>query len=108
MQLAERCGPWFADALSGVVAYQELLFPGGSMEAVLPVYEDAVSAAFYNGCVVAVVDAILLLLPKGRDVEVELTETSKSWNMRVQRHPSLSDPDGRILQIEGLSRVECD
>lgn len=50
----------------------------------------------------------MVLLPKGRDVEVELTETSKSWNMRVQRHPSLSDPDGRILQIEGLSRVECD
>ena len=37
VQLAERCGPHFAEALTSTVAYQELLFPGGSMEAVLPV-----------------------------------------------------------------------
>ena len=66
VQLAERCGPRLADALSGKVAYQELLFPGGSMEAVLPVYEDAVGAAFYNGCVVAAVKAIHSLLSSRR------------------------------------------
>ena len=57
-----------ADALSGKVAYQELLFPGGSMEAVLPVYEDTVSAAFYNGCVVSAVESVLALLPAERCV----------------------------------------
>jgi hypothetical protein len=66
VHLAERCGPRLADALSGVVAHQELLFPGGSMEAVLPVYEDAVGAAFYNGCVVAAIEATLSLLPEAR------------------------------------------
>ena len=70
MQLAERCGPQLADALAGAVAYQALLFPNGSMEAVLPVYEQAVGAAFYNGCVVAAVEAVLALLPEGRRVVV--------------------------------------
>jgi SAM-dependent methyltransferase len=68
VQLAERCGPRFAEALSSAVAYQELLFPGGSMEAVLPVYEHAVGGAWYNGCVVAAVEAVLALLPAGRRV----------------------------------------
>ena len=63
VQLAERCGPQLGEALSGVVAYQELLFPGGSMEVVLPVYEKAVASAFYNKCVVAVFEAVLTLLP---------------------------------------------
>ena len=68
VQLAERCGPRLADALTGAAAYQELLFPGGSMEAVLPVYEDAAYAAFYNGCVVATCGAIASLLPGGRPI----------------------------------------
>lgn len=50
--------------------------------------------------------AILLL--KGRDVEVELTEASKSWTMQASLHQSLSDPDGRVLKLEGLSRVKRD
>lgn len=50
----------------------------------------------------------ILLLPKGRDVEVELTESSKSWNMSVEMHTSLSDPEGRVLQLMGLCRVERD
>ena len=70
VQLAERCGPRFADALTGAVAYQELLFPGGSMEKVLPVYEDSPSSAFYNGCVVAAVEAVLALMPAGRRITV--------------------------------------
>ena len=65
VQLAKRCGSKLADALSGSIAYQELLFPGGSMDAVLPVYEHAVVGAFYNGCVVAAVEALLELLPAG-------------------------------------------
>ena len=66
--LASRCGPHLRAALQGTTAYQELLFPGGSMETVLPVYEDAVTASFYNGCVVAVVEVILALPPGGRRV----------------------------------------
>ena len=62
VQLTERCGPRLADALSGAVAFQELLFPGGSMEAVLPVYEQAAMSAFYNACVVAAIEAVLSLL----------------------------------------------
>ena len=62
VQLAERCGPRLADALSSRVRYQELLFPGGSLKAVLPVYESAVAASFYNACVVAAVDVALGLI----------------------------------------------
>ena len=70
VQLAEKCGPWLADALSGNVAYQELLFPGGSMEAVLPVYEHGVCGAFYNSCVVAAVEGILAFLPSENRIVV--------------------------------------
>ena len=66
VQLVEQVGPHFGKALSSAVAYQALLFPGGSMEAVLPVYEDAVIAAFYNGCVVAAVESVLALVPVER------------------------------------------
>ena len=63
MALTERCGARLADALTGVVPYQELLFPGGSMDAVLPVYKDAVVARFYNECVVC----LLYTSPSPRD-----------------------------------------
>ena len=66
--LAVRCGSRFGDALCGAVAYQELLFPGGSMEAVLPVYEDAPVSAFYNECVVAAVKSIIAVLPPQRSI----------------------------------------
>jgi SAM-dependent methyltransferase len=69
-QLAEKLGPRFAEMLSSTVAYQEHLFPGGSMESVLPVYEDAPLGKFYNGCVVAAVTSILSLLPTGRKITV--------------------------------------
>jgi hypothetical protein len=69
-QLAESTGPRFADALASVVAYQELLFPGGSMDAVLPVYETAVVAVFFNDCIVAATKAILASLNELRAVVV--------------------------------------
>eukprot|EP00964_Phaeocystis_antarctica_P107069 scaffold71841_cov76-Phaeocystis_antarctica.AAC.3 len=50
--------------------YQELLFPGGSMDTVLPVYKDGVVASFYNECVVAAVRAIVDALPEGRLLRV--------------------------------------
>jgi acyl transferase domain-containing protein/NADPH:quinone reductase-like Zn-dependent oxidoreductase/acyl carrier protein len=66
--LAERCGPRFEDALTCTVAYQELLFPGGSMELTRPVYEEAVAATFYNLCVVAAVEVFLANVRAGRRV----------------------------------------
>ena len=68
VQLAERCGPRLADALLSTVAYQELLFPNGSMEVVLPMYEDSVISSFYNACVVVAVETVLTLLPLGQRV----------------------------------------
>ena len=68
VQLAERCGPLLARALSGAVAYHELLFPGGSMHAVLPIYEDAPIGVFYNGCLVAAIQALLPLMSAERQV----------------------------------------
>ena len=43
------------------------------MELARAVYEDAVGAAFYNGCVVAAVAAIIAMLPESRRLEVGLT-----------------------------------
>jgi 16S rRNA (guanine527-N7)-methyltransferase len=45
------------------------------------------------------------LLLKGQNVEVELTESNKSWRMEVIRHKSRSDPSGVILEIRELHRV---
>jgi 16S rRNA (guanine527-N7)-methyltransferase len=46
-----------------------------------------------------------LWLWKGQDVEAELTEAAKSWNMRIERHRSISDPTGTILHLRELSRA---
>ena len=37
----------------------DMLFPGGSMSAVLPVYERSAGALFFNGRIVAAVEAVL-------------------------------------------------
>ena len=42
---------------------------------------------------------------KGQNVEPELTQSHKSWRMRVDRHPSQSDAQGVILEIHELRRV---
>ena len=68
VQLAERCGPNLHAVLMGAIHYQELLFPGGSMDAVLPVYESAVYACFYNQCIIVAIEAILQHLPSDRRV----------------------------------------
>jgi SAM-dependent methyltransferase len=68
LQLAQRCGPQLQGALLGTVAYQELLFPGGSMDAVQPMYDSSALATFYNVCVVAAAEAILALLPRWRRI----------------------------------------
>jgi len=44
------------------------------------------------------------LFPKGQDVEAELTEASKYWNMRATLAPSRTDPKARIVMISALER----
>jgi 16S rRNA (guanine527-N7)-methyltransferase len=43
------------------------------------------------------------LFPKGQDVEAELTEASKSWNMTADLLPSRTDPKGRIVVVRALA-----
>jgi len=50
------------------------------------------------------VDSICLFL-KGSRVEEELTEAKKTWRMRVERFPSLSDPSGTILRMKQVARA---
>jgi len=44
------------------------------------------------------------LFPKGQDVEGELTEASKYWNIQVGLIPSLTDPRGRVVVLRHLER----
>ena len=46
-------------------------------------------------------DSVCLFL-KGQDVDSELTETTKSMNMEVERMPSLTAPSATILRLRGL------
>ncbi len=45
------------------------------------------------------------LFLKGEDVEAELAEARKTWALKVDLLPSLSDPRGRIVRVEGAERV---
>ncbi|NOX72855.1 MAG: 16S rRNA (guanine(527)-N(7))-methyltransferase RsmG [Alphaproteobacteria bacterium] len=47
----------------------------------------------------------VLLLPKGKNHELELTEARKYWTFELQKTQSVTDPDGVILKIEGLGRA---
>lgn len=44
------------------------------------------------------------LLLKGQDVDAELTEATKYWNIKYERAPSITDPSGRILIVQELHR----
>ena len=44
------------------------------------------------------------LFPKGQDVEAELTEASKYWNIRAELVPSTTDPRGRIVVLRRATR----
>lgn len=45
------------------------------------------------------------LFLKGQNVEAELTGARKLWTMQVERHPSLTDSSGTILEIRELAHV---
>ena len=42
---------------------------------------------------------------KGQNLASELTDASKSWRIKIEQHPSRSDPSGIILEIRELQRV---
>ena len=44
------------------------------------------------------------LFLKGRNVERELTDSQESWKMGITRKTSVSDPEGVVLILEGVSR----
>ena len=46
------------------------------------------------------------LLLKGAKVETELAAVAKDWAMTVERLPSRTAPDGVVLRIQGLRRLE--
>ena len=48
----------------------------------------------------------IALFPKGQDVEAELTEAAKYWNINYNLAPSRTDPKGRIVVVHGLKRRE--
>ncbi len=50
----------------------------------------------------AVGEATLCILPKGQDVENELTEATKSWHMDVEKRPSATNAAATVLLVTGL------
>jgi 16S rRNA (guanine527-N7)-methyltransferase len=50
-------------------------------------------------------DGATALFLKGQDVEAELQEATRYWVFKAVLRPSLSHPQGRIVQLKGLSRV---
>lgn len=44
----------------------------------------------------------ICLFLKGQNVEAELTEATKYWNMKTSRTPSLTDPSGAIVTVREL------
>lgn len=45
------------------------------------------------------------VFPKGQDVEVELTEASKYWNIQASLVPSLTDSQARIVHVQSATRI---
>lgn len=43
------------------------------------------------------------LFLKGQDVEAELTEATKYWNIRAKLHPSRTSMDSRVVEIDQMS-----
>jgi 16S rRNA (guanine527-N7)-methyltransferase len=43
------------------------------------------------------------LFPKGQDVDAELTEAAKCWNIQATLVKSLTDPQARIVAVDAVS-----
>ncbi|MFZ3580699.1 16S rRNA (guanine(527)-N(7))-methyltransferase RsmG [Loktanella sp. DJP18] len=46
------------------------------------------------------------LFQKGKGAGEELTSARQKWKFEVEIHPSLTDPDGRILEIKDIARAD--
>ena len=44
---------------------------------------------------------------KGKDFKNELTHIKNNWSMQLETHPSLTQRDGVILQLESVTRVHA-
>ena len=45
------------------------------------------------------------LFPKGRSVPEEIVAAKAHWRFHVVLHPSMTDPDAQILQVENVVHV---
>lgn len=45
------------------------------------------------------------VLHKGRQYQKEVAEARQSWSFALEEHVSLTDPDARLLEIKGITRV---
>ncbi len=45
------------------------------------------------------------LFPKGRSADTEIAEAARSWRFRIDRLPSHTHPEGKILRITELAHV---
>lgn len=45
------------------------------------------------------------LLHKGKRFREEIADARKSWSFDLEDHPSLTDPDARLLAIHGISPI---
>jgi len=48
------------------------------------------------------------LFPKGKDAELELTESTKKWRFTVEHIPSRTDPQATILRLREVEHVQPD
>ncbi|GJD93925.1 16S rRNA (guanine(527)-N(7))-methyltransferase RsmG [Methylobacterium iners] len=46
------------------------------------------------------------LFPKGREVEVELTEAAREWRFTYELVPSRTESEARLVRVTALSRVD--
>ena len=47
-----------------------------------------------------------MLFPKGLNVDIELTEATKYWNIQYKILPSRTHANGCLLRIKGVKRVK--
>ncbi len=50
----------------------------------------------------------ICLFPKGAGAASELTEAARNWHIRHRTHPSMTDPEAVILELQEFSRVPQD
>lgn len=47
----------------------------------------------------------ICLFPKGKTRNTEIAEAQRSWHMKLEEIPSVSDPSGAVLRIREVSRM---